>query len=440
MKKLLFLTLILAVLFSIISFTSAFALDAKYQTVKIGLYYGTSAKSSITVTSDMQFQAGYMDNSVFVPCYAFPASELAISYVSASSLNINGVQYDFPGNNFALLPDSGTLTIDGISYRGGVELASTSPTGYTVINFVDINDYIAAVVGKEMSPSWNIEALKAQAVCARSYTISTWNKHSSYGFNLCGTQDCQAYMGISGETESTIRAAKETEDQVLTYNGTVASALYSSSNGGSSAYSKYVWGNDVPYLQAVEDIYEDPAETSYSPWQVTLTNSQIQEKLASKDIDIGDVYDMKVTGADEFGRTYKVTIYGTKGTYDLKNDSTRTFFGLRSQKYSITSHTVQPLKLYAQASGGGAEITQYSVMTSSGKGTSSSTDVYVMGKDGIFHNQGASSDVAPGTYVLDGKGWGHGLGMSQWGAKAMADRGFGYADILNFYYKGTILE
>lgn len=427
-------------MFSLLSIINVSALDAKYQTVKIGIYYGSSAKTAITVTSEQQFQVGYMNDSVFVPCYAFPATELAISYLGASSLNINGVQYDFPGSNFALLPDSGVFAVDGRSYRGGLELASTSPVGYTVINFVDINDYIAAVVGKEMSPSWNIEALKAQAVCARSYTISTWNKHSSYGFNLCGTQDCQAYMGISGETESTIRAATETVNQVLTYNGTVASALYSSSNGGSSAHSKYVWGNDVPYLQAVEDIYEDPAETSNSPWQVTLTNSQIEEKLSAKGIDIGDVYDIKVTGADEFGRTYKVTIYGTNGTYDLKNDSTRTFFGLRSQKYTITSHAVKPLKLYAKSSGAVSEISQYRVMASSGKGTASSTDVYIMGKSGTHHSTGESSGVAPGTYVLDGKGWGHGLGMSQWGAKAMADRGFGYADILNFYYKGTKLE
>ncbi len=419
---------------------SASALDAKYETVKIGIYYGSSAKSSITVSSDQNFQVGYMDDSVFVPCYAFPESNLSINYVTATSLNINGNIYNFPGNNFALLPDSGVVNINGTSYRGGVEFASTSPTGYTVINFVGINDYIAAVVGKEMSPSWHIEALKAQAVCARSYTISTWSKHSSYGFNLCGTQDCQAYLGISGESESTIRAAAETKDQILTYNGTVASTLYSSSNGGSSAHSKYVWGNDVPYLQAVKDIYEDPAETSYSPWQVTLTNAQIQEKLTAKGINIGNVYDMKVTGADEYGRTYNVTIYGTNGTYELKNDSTRTFFGLRSQKYTITSHSVQAPALYVQSSVGKTSLGYYSAVTSSGIKAAASDDLYAIGSHGTRHHVSTSSSVAPGTYVLDGAGWGHGLGMSQWGAKAMADRGFGYADILNFYYKGTTLE
>lgn len=440
MKKYLFLTFIFTIIFTSFIFISASALDAKYETVKIGIYYGSSAKSSLNVSSDMPFKVGYMQDNTFVPCYALPETSLAINYVSPSSLTINSTAYDFPGNNFALMPDSGKLSINGTEYRGGMELASTSPSGYTVINFVNINDYIAAVVGKEMSPSWPIEALKAQAVCARSYTITTWNKHSSYGFNLCGTQDCQAYMGISGESETTVRAATETKDQVLTYNGAVASTLYSSSNGGSTAHSKYVWGNDVPYLKAKEDIYENPNETTYSPWQVIITNADIKEKLTAKGIDIGEVYDLKVTGADEYGRTYKVTIYGTKGTYDIKNDSTRTFFGLRSQKYTITSHSVNKPSLYAYTVSGSADLKDYTAITSAGNKTASSDSVYVIGASGTKHYTTISSSIEPGTYILDGSGWGHGLGMSQWGAKAMADRGFTYDKILDFYYTGTKLE
>ncbi len=440
MKKLILLTFIFTLTVTSFTALNVSALDKKYETVKIGIYYGSSAKTSLSVSSDMPFWVGYMDEGVFVPCYALPETNLSIEYTDATSLTINSVAYVFPGNNFALMPDSGQLLIDGTRYRGGVELISTSPSGYTVINFVNINDYIAAVVGKEMSPSWHIEALKAQAVCARSYTITTWNKHSSYGFNLCSTQDCQAYMGISGESESTIRAAEETKDMVLTYNGNVASTLYSSSNGGSLAHSKYVWGNDVPYLKAKEDIYENPEETSYSPWQVTLTNSLIQEKLTAKGIDIGEVYDLKVTGADEYGRTYKVTIYGTKGNYDIKNDSTRTFFGLRSQKYTITSHSVQKPDLFVYLASGSTNLKNFVAVTSGGNKTASSDSIYVMGAEGIKHYTAISSSIEPGTYILDGSGWGHGLGMSQWGAKAMADRGFTYDEILDFYYTGTKLE
>ena len=287
-----------------------------------------------------------------------------------------------------------------------------------------------------MSPSWNIEALKAQAVCARSYTISTFNKHSSLGFNLCATQDCQVYKGISGESETTVRAAQETKDQVLTYNGSVASALYSSSNGGSTAYSKNVWGNDVPYLTAKLDIHENPAEITNSPWQVKFTNEEIKEKLSQNGIDIGDIYDMEVTGADEFGRTYKVTIYGTKGNYELINDKTRTFFGLKSQKYSITDSKTNTAKIYAKGSGESSLISSYNCISSTGT-NSLPAHIGVQTVSGIKSYSIRNASVPDGTYLLDGTGWGHGLGMSQWGAGVMASSGSSYREILLHYYSGV---
>lgn len=439
MKKILAFSLLLTLLFSLSCFINANALDSKYETVKIGLYYSSSAKTNLNLTSDSGFQVGYMQENTFVPLYNLSETSLSIAYFSASAISANGNVLDISQGNLAFSPNNGVVGIDGTSYRGGVELIPTPEASLTVINFVNINNYIASVVGREMSPSWHIEALKAQAVCARSYIISTWNKHSSLGFNLCATQDCQVYSGISGESEKTIQAADHTKDQILTYNGKVASTLYSSSNGGSSAHSKYVWGNDVPYLTAKEDIYENPSETTHSPWQVTLTNAEIKAKLAEKEIDIGDVYDMEVTGADEFGRTYKVTIYGTKGSHDLVNDKTRTFFGLRSQKYTITTTTSNTAKLFALGSINTSIISSYNCITPSGTKTAPSI-VYVQTASGIKSYTTRNTSVAPGTYALNGSGWGHGLGMSQWGAKAMADSGFAYTDILNFYYTGTTLE
>ena len=441
MKKILFLTIIFTFLFSLTFTFKVSALDPKYETIKIGLYYGTSGKTSITVSSSGGFQAGYMNGSAFVNCYPFPAADLNVSYLNSASISINGTSYDNPGGgNFALMPNNGTIKINGTIYRGGVEFIPNSSSKLTVINFVNINDYIAAGVGKEMSPSWHIEALKAQAVCARSYSISTWNKHASSGFNLCSTQDCQAYQGISGESESTKRAASETLNQVLTYNGAVASTLYSSSNGGSIAYAKHVWGNDVPYLQGAIDIYEKPSEISNSPWKVTLTNTDIQKKLSAGGINIGNVYDMKITGADEFGRNYSVTVYGTDGTYELKNDKTRTFFGLRSQKYTITSSASSAAELYAVSSSQTQKLSSYSVITATGKTTAPLNGIYIMTGSGLKQQTDSESLVAPGTYVLNGVGWGHAIGMSQYGAKAMADSGFLYNQILEFYYKGTTLE
>lgn len=440
MKKLLSLSFILTFVFSIFIFTNTHALDAKYETVKVGIYYSNPQKISTVIHSDEGFQVGYMQDNSFVSSYNVPTQDFTVDYLAASSLNVNGTPTDIPNGNFALFPTNGGIVkIDGTAYRGGVEIIPASGGGLTVINFVNINDYIAAVVGKEMSPSWHIEALKAQAVCARSYTISTWNKHSSLGFNLCATQDCQAYPGVSGEDEKTLQAAHETKDQILTFEGAVASTLYSSSNGGSSAYSKYVWGTDFPYLQAVEDIYENPDEATYTPWQVTLTNDEINAKLKEKEINIGNVYDMKVTGADEYGRSYKVTIYGDNGTYDLVNDKTRTFFGLRSQKYTIASSSSNAPELYAKSGGNVSKLSSYNLRNSSGI-SNAANKLYIKTSSSVTEHTLSDTSIPNGTYVLNGAGWGHGVGMSQWGAKAMADKGFAYNEILNFYYSGTALE
>ncbi len=430
----------MTLIFSLEFVSPVSALDSKYEIVKVGIYYSSTAKDSVNISSEGGFDVGYMDGANFVSLYALGETNLEVKYFSNTGLVINGTVFHISNGNFALNPQNGVVKIGDRLYRGGVEFIPNSAGKLTVINFVGINDYIAAVVGKEMSPSWPIEALKAQAVCARSYFISVWNKHSSLGFNVCNLQDCQTYLGISGEDEITIRAAMETKDQVLTYNGKVASTLYSSSNGGSSAYSKYVWGNDIPYLQGVLDIYENPNETSYSPWTVTLTNAKIQEKLASAGINIGTVYDMKVTGADEFGRTYKVTIYGTNGTYDLTNDRTRSFFALRSQKYTISTSNTPTAVVYASGNSGSKQLSSFSAIGSGGI-SSSGANIYVAGSNGTKSYTSSSNQSIPsGTYVLNGMGWGHGIGMSQWGAKAMADKGFNYKEILDFYYNGTTLE
>lgn len=443
MRKYFFTILALLLLILAFSPVSSYALDPKYETVKIGLSFGSSAKSQVSVASIGGFDAGYMDGSTFVSGgYGFAEVSLTVTPSGTAAVVINSVTYNLTNGNFALLPLNGEVNIDGTIYRGGVEFIPDANGKLTVINFVNINDYIAGVVGREMSPSWHMEALKAQAVCARSYTITTWNKHSSYGFNLCSTQDCQAYQGIAGESDTTIQAAGETKDQVIMYGSSVAEALYSSSCGGSTAYAKYVWGNDVPYLQAVQDPYEPLSDNPRASWTATLTKEDIKNKLASSGVDIGDITDMKVTGADEFGRTYEVTIYGANGTYVLKNDRTRSYFGLYSQKYTITpsgTETTEPEPVYAISSGGKTPISAFVI-----KGSKSIQNLldnfYIKSTSAIRLFIPAVSTTNADSFVINGAGWGHGIGMSQYGAKAMAEQGFDYKDILTFYYQGVEIK
>ena len=246
-------------------------------------------------------------------------------------------------------------------------------------------------------------------------------------------------MGISGETESTIRAATETLDQVVMYGQSVAETLYSSSSGGSSAYSKYVWGSDVPYLTAVADPYESLVDNPKAHWEVKLSKADILNSLSKASADIGEITDFKVTGADEFGRTYEVTIYGTTGTYVLKNDRTRTFFGLNSQKYSITGQGGDTVEtpLAVKSSGGTDFVTSFNAKGSRGS-KSYSDNFYIKGSTSTKHYVAQSSN--PDSWLLSGSGWGHGLGLSQYGAKGMAQEGFDYKEILMFYFPGTYVQ
>lgn len=433
-------TLIIALIFTMFSIQVC-AIDPKYETVKIGLFYSSSAKSTVTISSDSGFYAGYMNDSQFVSTFSFGETSLTVTPSGGSAVVVGGSVCNTVNGNFALSPVNGIVKIDGTAYRGGVEFIPDSNGRLTVINFVNINDYVAAVVGKEMSPSWHIEALKAQAVCARSFCITTWNKHSSLGFNLCGTQDCQAYLGISGESESTLRAASETRDQLVMYNGSVVQALYSSSNGGSIGYAKNVWGNDVPYLQASADPYEANTGNPRASWSVTLTKADIKTKLAKASVNIGDITDFKVTGADEFGRTYEVTIYGTNGTHVLKNDKTRSFFGLYSQKYTITPTGASTQVPYVHVIGANSSASVNWFLARSAVATEAVTGgYYVISANGVQPYSGATEVSNADSWVINGSGWGHGLGMSQYGAKGMAEQGYTYDKILSFYYKGAYLQ
>jgi len=135
-------------------------------------------------------------------------------------------------------------------YKGSL-LVINDKKGLTVVNEIDMENYIKGVVPAEMPTSWNIEAHKAQAIAARSYAIANMGKRLEYGFDLYDTPQDQNYIGVSAETVQTNKAVEFTHGQVLVYNGVVIPAYYHASAGGSTLSARRVWGNDVPYLRPV---------------------------------------------------------------------------------------------------------------------------------------------------------------------------------------------
>lgn len=143
-------------------------------------------------------------------------------------------------------------------YRGTIHIINNDGD-LTVINDVGIEDYVKGVTPAEMPSSWNIEALKAQAIAVRSYAIANLGKHAKEGFDLVDTVQDQVYNGVLAETPATNQAVEETEGLVLTYDNKIISTMYSASAGGQTKSALEAWGNDIPYLQSVKS-YDDNME------------------------------------------------------------------------------------------------------------------------------------------------------------------------------------
>ena len=402
----------------IISSTICYAAMEGFDTIKLGLFFGNSAKTSVNIGSFYGLDVGYESASGFVPTISIEQSDIKVFVNSEGKMEIEGISVI--DGDMVIKPKEGFIWIEGIKYRGFCSLLVNGGK-MTVINKVGTEEYLYSVLGKEMSPSWPLEALKAQAICARSYAYRNRNKFASYGFNLCTTTVSQVYGGVATESEKTIQAVEETRGQLLKYNGQVAETLFYASDGGYTADAKYVWGNPVPYLKAKEDPYEVNKNASYGTWTVTYTASDIENMLANKDINIGNVKDVVVKGVDN-NTVYHVDIIGTNGTYSVKNDKTRTFFGLKSQYFEIISNGK------SEAS---SLIDDWHFITRNAKRFYETEDLSLIVKENVS---------SASTFTFNGRGYGHRVGMSQCGARDMALMGFSASKILEFYYQGTYIE
>lgn len=298
-----------------------------------------------------------------------------------------------------------TLNVNGTirNYKGDMSFVAYIFKDILPINSVNIEDYLKGVVGYEMSDSYPLEALKAQAVAARNYTLANLSRHKSYGYNLCDTTHCQVYKGYQSSYQNVIKAVDETEKEVLLSGTSLASCYYSASNGGYTEASQNVWSASLPYLISKKDTYDGkgkyPSHQSES-WSITYTAQQLDQALkiknTLKDTDEFVSIDLSKITKYTSGRIYNITINykdenGTSLSKSFSKESARTFLSssltkslsLRSSLYNVT-----------------------------------------------FNNSNK-------TYTIAGEGYGHGIGLSQLGAYSRAKAGQTYIDILKFYYDGT---
>lgn len=319
-----------------------------------------------------------------------------------------------------------TLAINNRPYLGSIHFVIENKSYIRPINTISMENYVKGVVPNEMPATWNGEALKVQAVAARTYAMSYTHKV------IDDTINYQVYGGKSWHLNST-KAVDETAGEVLKYNGTLISAVFSASNGGKTESNANAWGNTfAPYFRIKEDPF-DPKMT----WSASFNKKQID--LTGKDLGRSDAWWSAAKESDTvIASNIKAWLYQN---------------GFANKDIRIIN--IPQVSLYAPTSGGrvskGSITVEFLVKDlrdSEGKlavqtlkftNTSASRIRAIMGNRVILSYLVDNVSNSGSIIRLQGRGDGHGVGMSQYGAKKAAELGKTYKDILAFYYEGTAL-
>ncbi len=231
------------------------------------------------------------------------------------------------------------VIVNGKKYRGSF-IIQPHKAGLTVINRLLIDEYLYGVIPEEMPASWSKEALKAQAIAARTYALydKMDKKHTAEGFDLCDTTDCQVYGGIAVESAASNAAVNETKGKVLTYNHEPICAVFHAASGGSTENSDDVWGVNVPYLRAVDDSKE---KSPYTKWQKDLTLTEFTNIVKQRFGDIGTIKQIDTSNFQQNpkkqGNKKKVIkITGSnKKTIEVTGVELRNILGLKSSNFVL---------------------------------------------------------------------------------------------------------
>jgi stage II sporulation protein D len=290
-------------------------------------------------------------------------------------------------------PSNGGYVFVGDKWYRGRVLVVPTDGGLTAVNYVDLDQYLYSVVGGEMGAQFPLEALRAQAIAARTYALYQRQTSANDVFDVGDTTQWQYYDGLNQETAETRAAVDSTQNIVLTYNSQIINAVFSACSGGHTQNSEDVWTNALPYLRGVED-YDLTVTQALASCQWTMDISA--QKLKQAVSDIGDIKGYTAEPAAN-GKIAQIKFVGTNGERTLTGNQLRESLGLRGIPSQIA-------------------VTQTQQVASTG-----------------------NPPMVPSTFRFSGGGYGHGIGLSQWGAFGMAQAGRNYAQILLHYYTGVKL-
>ena len=335
-------------------------------------------------------------------------------------------------------------------YRGRLQLLVRGGQ-VQVVNHLGIETYLTSVVGSEMPHKWPLPALQAQAVAARTYALRQRGKAGD--FDVKATVSSQVYRGVESETPSTIEAVESTRSLVLVHAGRLINAVFHSSSGGATEPSGEVWRNQLPYLVSVAD------HDQHSPvhrWNKRFDDDELRDLFR----EIGGVKRLQVLKTSSTGRVRTARVQGPHGSLVLTGRELRKRLGLKSTMVqfelingsvgSSTASSTAPTQTVSQSvSRAAPPLIGLWQDSASGPDTTPSKSSRLASllpppppplpqlNPSAFNRP--RLDVREGELVLEarGQGFGHGVGMSQWGAHGLALQGADFRQILLHYYRGA---
>ena len=283
-----------------------------------------------------------------------------------------------------LLPGAGPLRLNGREYPGLLEVLRNGD-GLVVVNELPFEEYLAGALKAEASDKWPFEILKAQAIVARTYAAYHRWLNAAKPYHILASTANQQYAGKVAETSPVWEAVRATEGQVLTLEGRLFPAFYHTDSGGHTEEPRLVFAaRNMPALRAVRS--EFSGASPHFAWNLDMPIGQLSELLRKGGISVGTVVRLEVIERSRSLRVLRLAVHGTRGTVRVSGADFRRILGNDTLKSTL----------------------------------------FAVAVDGQYAR-------------FAGRGYGHGVGMDQWGAKAMAEQGYLVYQILEYYYPGAAL-
>jgi len=317
------------------------------------------------------------------------ASWLISNTAGQLSVSLNSKEHlTNPKLPIKIAPDRNTiLKLNGQPYRGWLAITAGTSSGFNVINLLPLEQYLCGVVPREIGTGSKdiLHAVEAQAICARSYAISRFGGHHRQGFDVYADTRDQVYSGMSRETEWCTKAVNNTRGMVVLSGNKLLDARYSSTCGGYTANSEDAWSSAIPYLRSVRDApflcRPYCAKSPHFNWKKAIPKKDFYSKIQRMIPSGARIKSWSLDINPKSHRVVKMYVISNKGKHTIKGSTLRSVFELKSQYYKIKQ--------------------------------------------------------SGNKMVFEGHGWGHGVGMCQYGAMEMARRGRSAVAILRHYYRNA---